>query len=386
MTCIVRDGQARDAVADAGLPVRALPMRIPSRARYGLAAMRVWRAAWKRDADGLSSALDEVASSSRRATAPAIRSGRPSAELLATVSAPVVRSLPAADASLVPLLALRLREALEGTHAEMIVADLPWDCAAATMLRGKLSARVAWFVQSGASPGAGERLAMRDASLVIACSHGVRDARLRSRRDVVVVPNGIEVERITASSGLAHPVLAGLPSDARVIAFVGLVDPAKGLDTLLAAHARLVAADARTHLVIAGPSTPAGERTLERAHARNVHVIGPITDVPALLHRAHAFAFPSLAEGMPLALLEAMYVGVPCVASDIPGIRELGAHGGLVLADPHDLDAWCAALARVLGDASHARALADNARKTVLGAYTFEQNAERFAQALEGGR
>ena len=79
--------------------------------------------------------------------------------------------------------------------------------------------------------------------------------------------------------------------------------------------------------------------------------LGVRDDVPALITRADVFVFPSLWEGQGNALLEAMAVGAPIVATDIPSTRETLTDGvDALLVPPADPPALAAAMARLLGD------------------------------------
>ena len=68
--------------------------------------------------------------------------------------------------------------------------------------------------------------------------------------------------------------------------------------------------------------------------------------LPAVYRAASVFAFPSLAEGYGLPVLEAMAAGVPVVASDIPALAEVAGSGAL-LVPPRDVAGWASALAAV---------------------------------------
>lgn len=78
--------------------------------------------------------------------------------------------------------------------------------------------------------------------------------------------------------------------------------------------------------------------------------------VRRLYTQARASVFPTIAEGCGLPLLESLWLGVPCVCSDLPVLRENAAGGGCVAAAPNDRAAWRKALRTVLtDDAAHAR-------------------------------
>jgi glycosyltransferase involved in cell wall biosynthesis len=117
---------------------------------------------------------------------------------------------------------------------------------------------------------------------------------------------------------------------------VGRVDPPKNQELLLRAFQQISSRVANAHLVILG--TGILENSLKNLAvslniAERVHFLGRRKDVGAGLEMADVFVFPSLCEGLPLALLEAMAKGLPCIASDIGPHKEVindGVSGLLV--------------------------------------------------------
>jgi len=159
-----------------------------------------------------------------------------------------------------------------------------------------------------------------------------------------------------------HPIPNGVPVPGRPwqrradwraaprAVFVGRLAREKGLDTLLAAWPAVVAAfpGARLTLVGEGPERPALEAAVRRLGlAGSVELPGASADPSDRLRAADLFVLPSREEGMSVALLEAMAMGVPLVATSIPGNRRLiqdRKHGRLVPPDDP------AALARAVRD------------------------------------
>ena len=95
-----------------------------------------------------------------------------------------------------------------------------------------------------------------------------------------------------------------------------------------------------------------------RANFRGLHYHVAASDaaVAQLYATARASVFPTIAEGCGLPLLESLWMGVPCVCSDLPVLRENADGGGCVTVAPNDRAAWAAALRRVLtDDALHAK-------------------------------
>lgn len=170
----------------------------------------------------------------------------------------------------------------------------------------------------------------------------------------------------------------GLPDDARVVACVGRQEYQKGQRYLVEAIGMLPPQD-RPILVLAGRAGEASE-DVERAVAglgSPVELLGHREDVPEILAAADVFAFPSLWEGLGGALIEAMALGLPIVASDVPAIREVvdeGANARLV--PPADPPALAEALATVLGDARLRSSYGERSREIFLERFTLERSAE----------
>ena len=237
--------------------------------------------------------------------------------------------------------------------------------------------------------------AARSSVAITAVSHALgqhlrRDLWLSKER-VAVVPNGIR-----AAAPAKHGVRAelGLKPDARLVLAVGNLYPVKGHSDLVAVLAQLAERFPTLHVAIAGRGDLADALTRD-ARARRVgdrlHLLGLRDDVPDLLAAADAFVLPSRSEGLPLALLEAMFAGLPIVATrvgEIPAALQEGAAGLLV--SPGRPDELAVAIERILSDAELARQLGRRARERAVAEFDVATMAARYralyAPALNGSK
>jgi glycosyltransferase involved in cell wall biosynthesis len=182
------------------------------------------------------------------------------------------------------------------------------------------------------------------------------------RRRTRVVHNGVP----PAEPGPPAPAVATLREGGPVVGALTLLRPGKGIETLVDALPRLLAAvpDVRVAVAGEGPDRAALE---ERAHALGVdhalHLIGHTPGAMALLAGSDVFVSASWAESFPYNVLEAMAAGVPIVATDVGGTGEAiedGASGLLV--PPRDPEALADALSALLTDRTRAATLGAKAR------------------------
>src|SRR6184192_4562533 len=219
------------------------------------------------------------------------------------------------------------------------------------------------------------------ADRTIAVSEAVARAlrrRLHPGARLRVVPNGIALERVDAPPPPADLAAAraalGDPGGRPVVAMVSrLKDQHVVLQALPSVERGVVVA-------CVGVEPDGRLRALaQSAPARHRVVFVPLIDRPlAFYHLAAVAALPSRMEGLSQALLEAMTFGLPVVASDAGGSRDLITPGETgVLVPPLDPAAWARALDRVLGDADFAGRITRAGRALVRREFTIERAAER---------
>jgi len=232
------------------------------------------------------------------------------------------------------------------------------------------------------------RAAIACSGRTVAVSRGLADAMSRDliirRSCLEVIANGV---RHVAGDGTNVRHELGLMPDDPLVVSVGNLYPVKGHQYLIDAAAALARRHPTLHLAIAGRGDLAealAARARERGLGGRLHLLGLRSDVADVLAAADLFVLPSLSEGLPLALLEAMFAGLPIVASrvgEIPTALVDGECG--VLVPPGDPAALAAALDRLLSDPEGARAHGARARRRASAEYDVTHMARRYSSIYQ---
>jgi len=175
---------------------------------------------------------------------------------------------------------------------------------------------------------------------VIVPSESVREILLKRgvKTPMEVIPTGIDAQRFAKGDGIAFRQSNQIPLDALVVGHAGRLSPEKNLGFLTNCMVELLKKDPRVHALIVGlgPSEKMIKNAFEQAGlGKRLHLTG-------VLHYQHlvdayfamdVFAFASLSETQGIVLIEAMAAGLPVVALDAPGAREVveDYHNGRLL-------------------------------------------------------
>jgi glycosyltransferase involved in cell wall biosynthesis len=200
------------------------------------------------------------------------------------------------------------------------------------------------------------------------------------------IANGVRVPTRTPALVEHRRREFGLDPDVFAFFFVGRLNPVKDLGTMLDAFARLPADGsfrARLYLVGDGP-----ERAMLEARrdalglADRVTFLGARSDVSEVLMAADAFVMSSKSEGLPMALLEAMAVGVPCIATAVGGIADLFGDDRGLLVPAQDALALAEAMAAIARSPELRQRLVTNAAANLVRNYTLDAIANRYLELL----
>jgi glycosyltransferase involved in cell wall biosynthesis len=228
----------------------------------------------------------------------------------------------------------------------------------------------------------------RTAEVVVAVStemmHALSEAGIGARRRVLI-PNGVRCTPGAAAPRTATRARWVGQATGAVVLYVGRIAEVKGVRRLLRMWSAMPRRDTATLLIVGdGPLRPELEReAAECGLDRSVRFLGSHADVTTFYRIADVFVLPSVTEGLSNALLEAMAAGLPVVASDVAGNREViedGVNG--VLVDWADPGAAAGVVLRLLDDAELRRRVGEGARRCA-GRFTIASVAERYCRLYQ---
>jgi len=172
------------------------------------------------------------------------------------------------------------------------------------------------------------RLVFKNATHILSNSHAALEFFFpeRSSADMCfkVIYNGVNIAEYNIKESKASiRAELGIPKNAFVIGHAGRLDKAKNHETILKVFQHLQQEDFNSFLVLCGRDTEKLVSQLETLGIKEkTLLLGYRKDVPRVLKSLDCFLFPSITEGQPNALMEAMVSAIPIVASNIPSIRE----------------------------------------------------------------
>lgn len=196
------------------------------------------------------------------------------------------------------------------------------------------------------------------------------------RAQLAVIPNGVRPAPSVVPTLRAE---LGLPEQVPLILAVGSLYPVKGHRYLVEALGLM---STTAHLVIAGRGEVEDElRQLAATLGvdERLHLLGLRSDIPNLLGAADVFVQSSLSEGLPLALLEAMFAGRPIVATDVGDVARAVGDDGALLVSPGSAAGLAAGITRLLENPLLSATLGECARRRATTAYDLMTMVDRYA-------
>ena len=177
------------------------------------------------------------------------------------------------------------------------------------------------------------KLVLRNAAAVIALTENLKKKMQEMyNRDIFVIGNGVDIEKFGTWSKEAARAELNIKESEQVVIFVGSLIPVKGVQYLVEAMNTVIQhfPEARLLLVGDGEEREYLEKLADKLNlAEHITFIGRVANqrVPEYLVASDLFVLPSLSEGFPNVILEAMAAGLPIVTTNVSGLSEIVKDG-----------------------------------------------------------
>ena len=230
-----------------------------------------------------------------------------------------------------------------------------------------------------------DMLAGVEALIAVSPSSGASwQAAVGSLLPIDIIANGIEL-KTGQTERAATRILLGIPQEAPMILHVGRFSAQKDHRTLIEAFAPLTRQHPEAHLVLVGSGETRSEVAAQIARLGRIAVtiLDDRDDVAELMAAADLLVLPSLFEGLPLVLLEAMAAGLPVVASRIGGVIEVLGKNHPWLVEPGDAQGLSRALDEALSDKDGRARLSDRQTARLRKDYTADRMADETVRVYQ---
>lgn len=202
-----------------------------------------------------------------------------------------------------------------------------------------------------------DSLLIRRADRVIAVSEEIVDEMQRRgilSQKILVIDNGVDIERFVLNRNEEMRKSFGFNGNSKVIGTIASLTPEKGHIYLLRAIRQVIEKCPECRFLIVGDG---GQRQFLEEKSADLGLTGKVLftgsrkDVPEILSMLDIFVLPSLKEGLPMALLEAMAAAVPVIATKVGAVLKVVMHGETgLLVEKGDVNGLGEAIAQILSD------------------------------------
>jgi glycosyltransferase involved in cell wall biosynthesis len=221
------------------------------------------------------------------------------------------------------------------------------------------------------------RWIIRSSDQLIAVSEMVRQHAINlgaAPNKVVVIPNGVDIDLFQPKEQMPNN-----PTRARRVAFVGRLIFNKGIQYLVEAAPYVLKQAPATEFIVVGDG-PLRNTMIRRCKELGVlssfSFLGLVPSVADVLKECQIFVRPSLTEGMPLTILEAMSCGLPVLVTKNMGVNNIVIPGKTgVLLDPGNVRQLASSLVELINNYELCQELGHNARLLVEECYSWERTA-----------
>jgi len=212
-------------------------------------------------------------------------------------------------------------------------------------------------------------------------------------KKAIIIPNGFSIGELNIKRlgflGLNFRKKFNIPSDKKIILFLARLHPIKGLDTLIPAFAEVIKKEPNVVLVLAGPDENNYKKEVELKIencklkiGKDVVFTGMLVgeDKISALQESDIFVLPSYSECLPMAVVEAMYFGLPVVITKNVGISLRVEKAGVGIVIEKDEKQLAEAILKILNNPNLGKEMGDKGRKLVETEFSAEKVAEKWIE------
>lgn len=211
----------------------------------------------------------------------------------------------------------------------------------------------------------------------------------RPRSKIEVIPNGVTSAIAFPAQGSVEEIRrrVGLPQGVPLAVMVGALEERKGILDFVRTAAR-VGARSPVEFVVLGEGELRGSAEAlarELGVAERVHFLGRRRDVRDVLRACDLYVQPSHYEGLSIAMLEALDVGLPMVSTEVDGVSDVFAQDadGALVCPVGDIDGLADRVVTLAGDSELRRRLGSRAQERVRSAFTVRRMCDDYMELYE---
>lgn len=213
-------------------------------------------------------------------------------------------------------------------------------------------------------------------------------AKVVSSNSSTIIYNGIEIDKFTEILDKEKDQrIFNIDNEKFIFGNVARLHQQKGHQILLQAFAKIVKSHINAHLLIIGDGELKEELislTASLEISDKVNFLGTRSDICEFLAAIDVFVLPSLWEGQPIALLEALAMAKPCIASAVNGIPEIINHGlNGYLVNPNDIDSLYQAMVLLMSDQKLCQQLSNQSKITISDKFSAQNMANETATVYD---
>lgn len=221
-------------------------------------------------------------------------------------------------------------------------------------------------------------LVLKSASQVILLHKGLVDVANKLKLPWTIIHNGVDFSSFKSADRQSIEAFPEKKSNNLFITYIGRLESVKGYDVLLEVAQKICKKRNYVHFIFVGYI--GNKHSFVKLHSsEQIHFLGHRNDIPKILTQADIHVLPSLSEGLPNSLMEAMAAGVACVASSVGGVLSLiedNKHGLLVR--PDNAQELENAVLKLIDNSALRNYLGQNAKKRIELEFNWERIADDY--------